>query len=482
MLDVLLVSPNGFSYQLMLDKVFPRKYQYDYALCLLGTILQKNGFSAKIVDGFARELSPDKIIKLVVKNKPKIIGITTCAGTIKEVFKLAEKLKKLKTENNDFKELEIILGGQHITKMPHLLKELDIKYAILGDAENAILALCNHLINKDSIKNLSGIAEYLNGEIKINGIEVTQDIDNLPIQNLNLFVKEKEFKPEFLFIEASRGCPNNCYFCATIDYRKKVIYKSPQRIVEEIEELSKKYRTNFFIFTDGTFSSNKEHTLKICDLLCRKNIKIEWACSERIDSVDEELLREMKKAGCYAIFFGIESASKKIRNLCNKTFSEEKCIEIFNLCKTLGITPSGNFIIGHPGETTKDIEETLNFAMKLEDSEIFFKPLLILPNSTIYEQLVKEKKIDPNFYHKTKGDPVILNTFSGLSEEIIEKYVLKGYRKYYFTLKSIAKIFLINDLPTFYRALKFRWVILIHSIKYEIYYPLVNHFKKWRKK
>jgi hypothetical protein len=72
-LDVLLVSPNGFSYQLMLDKIFPRKYQYDYALCLLAAVLKKNGFKVKIIDGFAQDISIEKTINLILNNKPKIL-------------------------------------------------------------------------------------------------------------------------------------------------------------------------------------------------------------------------------------------------------------------------------------------------------------------------------------------------------------------------------------------------------------------------
>jgi magnesium-protoporphyrin IX monomethyl ester (oxidative) cyclase len=482
-LDVLLVSPNGFSYQLMLDKIFPRKYQYDYALCLLAAVLKKNGFKVKIIDGFAQDISIEKTINLILNNKPKILGITTCAATIKEVSFLIDNLKKIKIENNNFKDMEIVLGGRHITGVPDLLKDFEVNYALLGDSENTFPILCDCLLNKKEINFSRGLAKYLNGEIKRGEIEITKDIDNLPFQDLDLFISDKQnFKPEFIFVEASRGCPNRCYFCATPDYRRKVVYKSPEKVVEEIEILSLKYKTIFFIFIDGTFSTNREHTLEICNLLRKKKIKIEWACSERIDTVDRELLKEMKNSGCYAIFFGIESAVDKIRKeFCVKSFSQEKCVEVFKFCNEIGITPSGNFIIGHTNETIFDVKETVNFAMKL-DGEIFFKPLMILPDSLIYEQLLNDNRINSDFYHKCENNPLILNPYSRLTEEEIEKQVIKAYRKYYFRIKPTIKLLFINDIQTLYQALKFRWIILIESIKKEVYYPLISYFKKWVKK
>jgi uncharacterized radical SAM superfamily protein len=159
------------------------------------------------------------------------------------------------------------------------------------------------------------------------------------------------------------GCPFQCKFCNSNALRYKE--RSLDLIIEELKEIKKQGIKEIYI-RDFTFTANKERVKKLCKLMIENKFNLAWSCDGRVDNVDEETLRLMKKAGCFLIFFGVESADDKILEENNKGFTTKKVREIFKLCKKVGIETLGSFIVGLPQDNKDSTEKTIQFAIDLD--------------------------------------------------------------------------------------------------------------------
>lgn len=163
----------------------------------------------------------------------------------------------------------------------------------------------------------------------------------------------------------SRGCPFNCTFCSSIKMWKKARLFSAEYVVDEIEFLIKKYKTEVIYIVDDLFIISKERVKKITELIEQKglNKKVKLSVFCRVNLIGEEILNYLKRMNVVHISFGFESGSERILNYLKKgavTLKQNE--DAIELCRKIGgIKVAGSFIIGSPTETKKDMQETLDF-------------------------------------------------------------------------------------------------------------------------
>lgn len=159
------------------------------------------------------------------------------------------------------------------------------------------------------------------------------------------------------------GCPYSCKFCSSgkLPFKKRHV----ESLFDDFKRLRKLNIKEAYI-RDFTFSADKQAVHKFCSLLIWNSINIEWSCDARIDNMDEEMLQLMKKAGCYCIFYGVESADQDVLDKSHKNFKIENVKEIFKLTNKCGINTLASFIIGLPGDTKESICNTIKLSKKLK--------------------------------------------------------------------------------------------------------------------
>ena len=372
MTSVLLINPGipENEKHLELEKLPP------LGLAYLSAVLERDGVSCDIHDNYLLNWDNDKIIELA--EHYDIIGITGLTATSLVAIELAKRLK------HKF----LICGGPHATLFPQqMLEHFDT--VVRGESELVITSV---------VKNrLTGIIEGIKTEV----------LDEIPLPNRNkLPMEEYPHQNEFLnanrvfSINTSRGCPFNCSFCSvrTI-WGKSYRAFSPRRVAKEIKLLIKDYKANGIYFREDNFTYNRNRVINICKLI--KNLNIEWVCESRVEHLDEELVKIMAGAGCKGMWFGTESGSNKVLKMLHKGVNKEKAVETFNLCRKYKIKTGASFILGIPGETQKDMYETLWFANKLDSYWTWFNYYLGIPGSDLYNQVIKEKiyeKLDERGY------------------------------------------------------------------------------------
>jgi radical SAM superfamily enzyme YgiQ (UPF0313 family) len=259
--------------------------------------------------------------------------------------------------------------------------------------------------------------------------------------------------PSFGMI-TSRGCPGRCTYCKGSLLGQVIRFKSAESIFEEIDFLQKNYGIRDITFYDDTFTSSKKRVREFCDLIIKNKMDLTWCCFSRVDTVDYDLLVQMKKAGCYQVLFGVESADSQILANINKMISLEKVEETVADAKKAGIEVRLSFMLGNPGETEETMEKTIRYAIALDPDLVSFNITTPYPGTEMFKW-AKEKGylIHENWSEYNFAEPVMeLPTVS--SEKVLE-YYKKAHRRFYFRpkyfLKRIMRIRSINDFKRNFR-------------------------------
>lgn len=349
------------------------------AMISLVSNLRKNDIEVK-TDVFRLENQDLSLDEFREKEKNFIEGITKEAknydavcvsgwtGSWDRMKKIAQVIKK------ESPETKIIFGGPHVDLSYFLRKKLndrpldvifeecpEVDCCVFGEGEETLLEILSDL-PKEKIK---GLVYRDNSEIKYNSErKLEKNLDNLPFPDIK---EDETSKAKWVYIEASRGCKHRCEFCIEPQkwgYEYRV--KSPSRIVQEIEYWQKK-GIRHFRFTDSSLTSYPQ-LKELFNEIDSKKLDVRWSCFARISEINknQELVKEMKSAGCETLLIGFESGEQKILNGMKKGFGLAEAESVVNLLKENGIKIRGSWILGYPGESREMLKETIAFAKKLD--------------------------------------------------------------------------------------------------------------------
>lgn len=403
---LLIFPPKGFTSKEPLPSL---------GLISLAAVLEKNGIAVQVIDASIDKLSWAELKKFIENSKAQIIGITCLTEFRFESFKTAQIAKQTLPES------WVLIGGPHptFTAEDTLFNNPEIDIVVRGEGEYILPDLCQAYKNKLELKDIDGITYRKEGKIIHNSpAPVIKDLDSLPFParhllpiekyNFRLFVPGKGWRSTTHLI-TSRGCPFGCSFCITSQMSGRIWRaRSPENVMAELEEIIEQSGIKTIWFYDDTFTMNKERVLKICDLILKKNLRIDFTCSIRVDTVDKELLKAMKEAGCFKVFFGIESGSPRIlEKVCGKRITLEQVKNLSAWLDELEIVKNPSYIVGFPGETREDAQLTLDLMDEI-GGQVSLSFLRIYPGTGI-EKMALEKNILPRdfFWSDIKSQKAI---------------------------------------------------------------------------
>lgn len=441
-MKVLLVNPAPPANPLSgLEKLPPLGLGY------LAAVLENEGVDVKIIDNYLLE-KPTSFIRSYVSNyKPNIVGITCTTATLQTALQTARAVKQTSPST------PVVCGGPHPTLFPEqMLKNKEIDVVVLGEGEYVFKELVSRSCEIEKISDVPSVA-YRNkkGEIVSNPrVSLIKNLDDLPFPARHLLPMKDypncaEFigtKPVFS-VNTSRGCPFGCVFCSVrIIWGRSYRSFSPTRIVDEIELLIEKYKAKGIYFREDNFTANPKRVTGICDELKRRDIDIEWICESRVDLVSHELLEQMRKAGCHAMWFGVESGSQRVLDLLRKGITIEQTRKAFDLCKKTGIRAGASLMLGVPGEKVGEMYQTLDLADQIDPDWCWFNIYLGIPGSELYEKIINEKlyeRIDENGFAWIKTENFNYSEIRKIRKNLIVKfYMRKPQRVFRLFAASVA--------------------------------------------
>ncbi len=343
--------------------------------------------------------------------------------TINKTFHSREISKKINPS------CKVILGGAHASSLyKQILENFPIDAVIVGEGELTISELAKAWENKKSIKKIKGIAIKEKNRVIFNGCrEPITDLDSLPFPEHELCKKTIKENKTITMI-TSRGCPFSCIFCSTSQFwGRRWRARSAKNVVDEIEYVKKKfpYITRIF-FEDDEFTVDNQRVIDICNEIIKRKIKINWQCSSRVDTVNEEMLRKMKESGCNNISYGIESGSRKILNVIEKRITPEQIERAIKLTEKVGLHYDQFLMVGNPGENWQTVKETADFIKKFKKMNVdSVGKLQIYPNTRVYEISKREGIIDDSYWLTKKLVPFY--TFENSEDTLIKMAYYKNF-------------------------------------------------------
>ena len=402
-------------------------------LCCIAAVLEKKGYNTKIFncdltsdnfrltslktmndskDSFADCVDKEKhpiwqeIRKCLKEESPDIIGISVLTSKHTIALKIAVIAKSINPN------MKIIFGGVHPSILPdEALKEVVVDYVVRGEGEETILELLNALENDAEIDGIKGVSFRKNGAIVHNeDRDLVKCLDDLGFPARHLIMNSEEMAPiHFGRIFATRGCPYSCIFCSAHKiWTRKVRYRTPENVVDEMILMKAKHGTRLFIFDDDSFTINRKYIEKLCGLLKEKCSNIFWRCETRADLVDDKIIKTMKKAGCVSISVGAESGNNEILKKIKKGVTVEQIKKAVSIIKQNGIMVNVFFMLGFPWETEREINDTLALMKDLRpDGEVGAVYSLVTPyyGTELYKECEDMKVLPSNkkwdsYYHQ----------------------------------------------------------------------------------
>jgi anaerobic magnesium-protoporphyrin IX monomethyl ester cyclase len=269
----------------------------------------------------------------------------------------------------------IILGGQHPTIMPEKAMEFECVDSIcIGEGEGVWAEYLDRLSAGQPLEDVRGLWFRRGGEIIRNMLRREYvDVDALPLPAYHLLDLERYFDIDFvrfptidrraIQIFTSRGCPFRCIYCHDL-FGKKFRGRKPELVWEEIQLLYHTYGIREFMIEDDVFNLDIGRAKKICDLVIESGLKLgfQFGNGVRLDRFDEELMRKLARAGTHHMAIAIESANGRIQKLIKKGLKLDRTNEVLGWARKYRIETLGFFMLGFPGETVEEINQTIRFA------------------------------------------------------------------------------------------------------------------------
>jgi radical SAM superfamily enzyme YgiQ (UPF0313 family) len=342
----------------------------------------------------------DKAVDKAVRTKSKLFGITADCSNYPVVIRFTQLLKQAIPDGL------IILGGPHASFVAAQTLEAfpEIDIVVIGEAEVTAIELVLALKKGADLQTVNGIAYRSAGGVVLTPPRpLMENLDDLPYTAFDLFpmalylklTRETESNP-MLPIEAGRGCPKKCYYCATSRmWRRDNRLKSPERIYREMAANAKRFGVTTFGLLHDNLAANRKFLAELCRFLIDKGSPYTWSASASTDRLSRDTIQQMKKAGCRFLFLGIESASPRIQKIMGKRLQLKHADDIVKACLDVGLDVTAAFILGFPEETEDDLELTLNkiLAYRQLGVEGRFMQLSPLPGTPLYRSYFNQIRL-----------------------------------------------------------------------------------------
>lgn len=429
-------------------------------LASIGAVLIQHGFDVEGLDSFMACHTVPEMLAGIEKSNPTVLGVSLLTPSAPLVDPMLAVLRE------KMPGLTIVLGNIHASVFhePYLQKGL-ADFVVHHEGEATMLELMQTLRDGKDTSKIFGISyrDKLSGSIIKTGKRpwIQQiALDDMPYPAWELFPVE-QFRPDIrlqgtlkfdedaevqaLPILASRGCPYNCSFCSPVNtIGRRYTMRSPRIVVNEMEHFHRKWGVDTFYYMDLIFPLTEKMGLEFCDELIARKLPVRWRCETRVSSVTEKLLHRMKESGCYAVDYGIECGNQKMLDSINKGFTVQQVKEAVAATAKVGLESEGMFIIGLPGETVKDTQDTIDLALSLDLDHIKLNLFVPYPGSELWDTLKAKGQLtnmDFNEYTSypsyTRGQVPYIP--EGRSHEELVTLQKDGMRKAFFRKKVILR-------------------------------------------
>jgi radical SAM superfamily enzyme YgiQ (UPF0313 family) len=410
------------------------------SLVYVGGYARKLGFEVRIIDAYNELLKPRQVLEAAAAYKPDIVGIT-CDATRLDIIKLLYRhLREMLPD-----ALFVAGGSLPSFRQEDLLPWVDV--IVKGEGEASFGEVITNFAAGRGFEGVRGVYVRKDGAYVFNGErEPILDLDNYFFPAWDLV----DTKHNFFFwgrtapvatLVTSRGCPENCAYCAVHalwGHRHRQL--SAGRTLDELQLLHDRYGVREIYFKDNLFTFDKRWVRDLCEGLLARKLKLSWSCGTGVKYMSPEILALMKKAGCHTVNVGFESGNQEILDRMNKNVTVEQNLKAAEMLHAAGINIFAFFMMGYPGETREQVEDTIRLARKISPFIMMCAMVTPFPGTRLWYDLGYDKAEkddwgarDYNWYHRSSS----LSPVPAMELERLRAHAMRSVRTWRYWLRYI---------------------------------------------
>lgn len=412
------------------------------SLAYVAAVLRDEGHQLCLLDAIAKGLDREHTRSLARDFAPDFIFLNTAFPTLESDRDVSADLKSA------LPHVPIALLGM----LPTLLeaRTLDLfdcaDYAVGGEPEWVVRELVNIHAADGSLAGVRGLV-WRNGDtIAVNPPQdfAAHDLDALPLPARDLLPNDAYRLPflnkRFTLLNIGRGCPHSCIYCAApAYYGSQFRRRTPSLVADEIQECIERHEIRHFLFWGESFTGAQGYGESICDEILRRNLRLVWSTTSRVDTLHPGLLAKMKQAGCKMLGLGIESSNQEILDRARKRVRIDQILDATEMLRTARIRSMGHFVFGLPGETPATAAETIRFALRSDLDFAQFYCAVPYPKTELGQWAADRGWMPGDAFSAFDLTRSILPT-EVLSPGEVKAFRDQAYRRFYYRPRTLIRI------------------------------------------
>ena len=429
-------------------------------LATMAAMLLKEGIEVKLNDCIVEDISKAFLKSNIRQFNPDLLVINTATASIYSDLDCARIAKEIHPG------IKTLAFGLHVTVLPDEAFSISpfLDYIIRGEPEFCIVELAKKLKEGDNnIDKIKGLSFRTGSRIQHNPDgDFREDLNKLTFPawqliNVKNYLLPLSGKP-FLLITTSKGCSHSCLFCpAKPFYGSRLRLRDVKIVVDEMEYIEKQFNVKDFLIWSESFTESRDYVVNLCNEIINRNLYISWVCNSRVDKIDLELLKFMKKAGCWMIGYGVESGNQQVLDNSNKGITIEQIENAVNLAKKAGIEVTAHMIFGLPGETLQTGLDTIKWLNELDVDFVQAYCAVPWPSTPLYLLAKRENWFISKEWELFEQNRSVMD-IGTITPHEVEFLRRKAFRMFYlsprFILKALSKIRSINTVRFIIKMLK----------------------------
>jgi radical SAM superfamily enzyme YgiQ (UPF0313 family) len=335
----------------------------------LSAWLEQNGYPNEVFDSTFSDF--DALCQLLQQDPPDVIAVYTNLMTKLNVLRLIRFVRAAP----ELRRTRMVLGGPEVRNHAENFLQHGADIIVVGEGEETMLAIVRTLEHSDPDTSNARLIEGIEGCIALDekgGMvqnperPLLRQLDELPVParhkiRLEDYLEAWKMRHGYSAFSVStmRGCPYTCKWCSRAVYGQTYRRRSPAHVVAELRELRSRYDFDTVWFVDDVFTISHRWLSEFRDETLRAGLSIKYECITRADRMNEEVIRLLKESGCFLVWIGAESGSQRVIDAMDRRVDVQQVRAMIRAARAAGLEAGTFLMLGYPGETEADIEETI---------------------------------------------------------------------------------------------------------------------------